>query len=70
MAKIIELNTNEYFNDMICENVIEGLLANGYTLYITPCKYSNNKHTMMVEINGIDESFIPPVETNIDETIT
>lgn len=58
-TKIIELNTNECFNDMVADDVIHGLLANGYVLNITPCKYNKNKHTVMIEIGGIDESFFP-----------
>lgn len=58
-TKIIELNTNECFDDMIADDVIHGLLANGYTLNITPCKYSGDKYTIMIEIGEIDESFYP-----------
>lgn len=58
-TKIIELNTSEYFNDMVADDVIHGLLANGYTLNITPCKYSRDKYTVMIEIGEIDESFYP-----------
>ena len=58
-TKIIELNTNECFNDMLADDVICGLLANGYVLNITPCKYNNNKYTVMIEIGEIDDSFIP-----------
>lgn len=59
LTKIIELNTNECFNDMLADDVIRGLLANGYVLNITPCKYNNNKYTVMIEIGEIDDSFIP-----------
>jgi hypothetical protein len=59
LTKIIELNTNECFNDMLADDVIRGLLANGYILNITPCKYNNNKYTVMIEIGEIDDSFIP-----------
>jgi hypothetical protein len=59
-TKIIELNVaNEIFNDMICDDVIHGLLANGYDLRLTPCKYNNNRHTLIIEIGDIDESFYP-----------
>ena len=58
-TKIIELNTSEYFNDMVADDVIHGLLANGYTLNITPCKYNRDKYTVMIEIGEIDESFYP-----------
>lgn len=58
-TKIIELNTNECFNDMMADDVIHGLLANGYVLNITPCKYSGDKYTVMIEIGEIDDSFIP-----------
>lgn len=58
LTKIIELNTNECFNDMLADDVISGLLANGYVLNITPCKYNNNKYTVMIEIGEIDESFL------------
>lgn len=57
--KIIELSTNECFNDMLCDDVIHGLLANGYVLNITPCKYTDDKHIVMIEIGEIDDSFIP-----------
>ena len=58
-TKIIELNTTTYFNDMVADDVIHGLLANGYTLNITPCKYNDDKYTVMIEIGEIDDSFIP-----------
>ena len=61
--KIIELNTNDCFNDMLADDVIHGLLANGYTLNITPCKYSSDKYTVMIEIGEIDDSFIPQPTT-------
>ena len=66
--KIIELNTNDCFNDMLADDVIHGLLANGYTLNITPCKYSSDKYTVMIEIGEIDDSFIPqPMEMNASD---
>lgn len=58
-TKIIELNTNECFNDMVADDVIHGLLANGYKLNITPSKYNRDKHTVIIEIGEIDESFYP-----------
>ena len=58
-TKIIELNANECFNDMVADDVIHGLLANGYVLNITPCKYNSDKYTVMIEIGEIDDSFIP-----------
>lgn len=58
-TKIIELNTTTYFNDMVADDVIHGLLANGYVLNITPCKYNDDKYTVMIEIGEIDDSFIP-----------
>ena len=58
-GKIIELNTNDCFNDMLADDVIRGLLANGYVLNITPCKYNDDKYTVMIEIGEIDDSFIP-----------
>lgn len=58
-TKIIELNTTTYFNDMVADDVIHGLLANGYVLNITPCKYNDDKYTVMIEIGEIDNSFIP-----------
>ena len=67
-TKIIELNTSECFNDMLADDVIRGLLANGYTLNITPCKYSSDKYTVMIEIGEIDDSFIPqPTEMNASD---
>lgn len=66
--KIIELNTNDCFNDMLADDVIHGLLANGYVLNITPCKYSSDKYTVMIEIGEIDDSFIPqPTEISVNE---
>ena len=59
LTKIIELDTNNCFNDMLADDVIHGLLANGYTLNITPCKYNRDKYTVMIEIGEIDESFYP-----------
>lgn len=65
LAKIIELNTNSCFCDMLADDVIHGLLANGYVLNITPCKYNDDKYTVMIEIGEIDDSFIPqPTEVN------
>ena len=58
-TKIIELNTNSCFCDVLADDVIHGLLANGYVLNITPCKYNDDKYTVMIEIGGIDDSFIP-----------
>ncbi len=64
-TKIIELNTGECFNDMLADDVIHGLLANGYVLNITPCKYNDDKYAVMIEIGEIDDSFIPqPTEVN------
>ena len=63
LTKIIELNTTECFHDMLADDVIHGLLANGYTLNITPCKYSSDKYTVMIEIGEIDDSFIPQPTT-------
>lgn len=59
LVKIIELNTNSCFCDALADDVIHGLLANGYVLNITPCKYNDDKHTVMIEIGEIDDSFIP-----------
>lgn len=59
LAKIIELNTNSCFCDVLADDVIHGLLANGYVLNITPCKYNDDKYTVMIEIGEIDDSFIP-----------
>lgn len=59
LTKIIELNTNSCFCDVLCDDVVHGLLANGYVLNITPCKYSDDKYTIMIEIGEIDDSFIP-----------
>ena len=59
LTKIIELNTDECFCDMLADDVIHGLLANGYVLNITPCKYNDDKYTVMIEIGEIDDSFIP-----------
>lgn len=59
LTKIIELNTNSCFCDVLADEVIHGLLANGYVLNITPCKYNDDKYTIMIEIGEIDDSFIP-----------
>ena len=59
LTKVIELNTNSLFNDLPCDDVIHGLLANGYVLNITPCKYNDDEYTVMIEIGDIDDSFIP-----------
>ena len=68
LAKIIELNTNSCFCDVLADDVIHGLLANGYVLNITPCKYNNDKYTIMIEIGEIDDSFIPqPTETSVND---
>lgn len=58
-TKIIELNTNSCFCDVLADDVIHGLLANGYVLNITPCKYNDDKYTIMIEVGEIDDSFIP-----------
>lgn len=68
LAKIIELNTNSYFCDVLTDDVIHGLLANGYVLNITPCKYSDYKYTVLIEIGEIDDSFIPqPTEMDASD---
>ena len=68
LTKIIELNTNSCFCDVLCDDVVHGLLANGYVLNITPCKYNNDKYTIMIEIGEIDDSFIPqPTEINAND---
>ena len=59
LTKIIELNNNECFNDLFCDDVIRGLLVNGYALNLTPCKYNDGKYTVMIEIGDVDDSFIP-----------
>lgn len=59
LTKIIELENNSCFDDLFCDDVIHGLLANGYILNITPCKYNDDKYTVMIEIGDIDDSFIP-----------
>ena len=59
LTKIIELDNNSCFNDIYCDDVIHGLLANGYVLNITPCKYNEDKYTVMIEIGDVDDSFIP-----------
>lgn len=67
-SKIIELNANECFNDMLADDVIHGLLGNGYVLNITPCKYNSYKYTVMIEIGEIDDSFIDkPTEMSVNE---
>ena len=65
-TKIIELNVcDETFHDMISDDVIHGLLANGYVLNITPWKYNSDKYSVMIEFGEIDESFYPqPTEEN------
>ena len=64
LTKINELNNNLCFNDIYCDDVIHGLLANGYVLNITPCKYNDGKYTVMIEIGDVDDSFIP--ESKVD----
>ena len=63
LTKIIELNSNLCFNDIYCDDVIHGLLANGYVLNITPCKYPSGKYTVMIEIGDVDDSFISQPKT-------
>ena len=63
LTKIIELNNNECFNNLFCDDVIRGLLVNGYALNLTPCKYNDGKCTVMIEIGEIDDSFIPQPKT-------
>ena len=66
LTKIIELNNNLCFNDIYCDDVIHGLLANGYVLNITPCKYNDDEYTVMIEIGDIDDSFISQPKTGGD----
>lgn len=61
LTKIIELNADSCFYDTLCNDVIHGLLANGYVLNITPCKYSDDKYTVMIEIGEVDDSFISQI---------
>ncbi len=63
LTKVIELNNNLCFNDIYCDDVIHGLLANGYVLNITPCKYNDDEYTVMIEIGEVDDSFIPQLKT-------
>lgn len=63
LTKIIELENNSCFDDLFCDDVIHGLLANGYILNITPCKYNDDKYTVMIEIGEVDDSFIPQSKT-------
>ena len=65
LTKIIELDNNLCFNDICCDDVIHGLLANGYTLNLTPCKYPSGEYTVMIEIGDIDDSFIP--QSKVDD---
>ena len=67
LTKIIELENNLCFNDIYCDDVIHGLLANGYILNITPCKYNDDKYTVMIEIGDVDDSFIsqPKVDNDL-----
>lgn len=67
MGKIIELKNNGCFSDITCENILEGLLANGYVLNLTPCKYNEEKYTLMVEIDDVNESFIPEPTEMVNE---
>lgn len=66
LTKVIELNTNLCFNDIYCDDVIHGLLANGYALNLTPCKYNDGKYTVMIEIGDVDDSFIPQSKADND----
>lgn len=59
LTKVIELDNNLCFNDIFCDGIIHGLLANGYILNLTPCKYPSGKYTVMIEIGEVDDSFIP-----------
>ena len=72
LTKIIELNNNECFNDLFCDDVIRGLLVNGYTLNLTPCKYNDDKYTVMIEIGDVDDSFIsqPKVDNGLQDIFT
>ena len=58
LTKIIELDNNLCFNDICCDDIIHGLLANGYALNLTPCKYPSGEYTVMIEIGDVDDSFI------------
>ena len=66
LTKVIELENNLCFDDVCCDDVIHGLLANGYVLNLTPCKYPNNEYTVMIEIGDIDDSFIPQPKVDND----
>ena len=59
LTEIIEIDNNFCFSDIYCDDVIHGLLANGYVLNLTPCKYNKDKYTVMIEIGDVDDSFIP-----------
>ena len=67
LTKIIELDNNFFFFFIYCDDVIHGLLANGYVLNITPCKYNADKYTVMIEIGDVDDSFIP--ESKVDNDL-
>jgi hypothetical protein len=59
-----EIKTNdmyEYDYDVVA--MLSVLSRNGYTLTITPIKYTD-KNTLMIEIGEIDESFSEPLVKN------
>ena len=60
MNKTIELKMEDNtFSDMYVYQILAGLFKNGYSMTINPAKYPNGTYTLMIDICGIDDSFIP-----------
>lgn len=62
MCATFELEVyDDSYNIMYVNDVISGLLRNGYILNLTPCRYKygdEESYTLMVEVGDIDESWI------------
>lgn len=66
----LEMSTDAY-SDMYASDVISGLLHNGYTLCLTPCRYTygndEESYTLMVEIGEIDPSWIDEPTESVED---
>lgn len=61
---MFEIKVDEsYWYDSDITSMLSVLSRNGYTLTITPIKY-DSKHSLMIEIGEIDESFREPLVKN------
>lgn len=57
MGQVFEINVDEYFNSYYGDELIRGLLENGWVLILTPLKYNENKRAIMIDIVERNDDF-------------